>query len=115
MINQNELNRLNFHIQKKLHTEMLERMIITGYGVRKVSPWVSEALTDLVQRPNFIELIQISNSMGYFNKKITVICNDATNKLMDKAVIDVRSKFPAMEGVKSRILRTAIIQRLLRE
>ena len=33
---------------------------------------------------------------------------------LDNAIIEIRRHFPSIEGVQSKILRTAIVQRLLR-
>ena len=34
---------------------------------------------------------------------------------IDRAIIEVRRQYPAMEGVKSNLIRASIMQRLIRE
>jgi hypothetical protein len=52
--------------------------------------------------------------MKGFEKLESVVITKNLKKYVDDAVIEIRKKYPAMEGVQSGIVRTAIVQRLLR-
>mgnify|MGYP006382042185 FL=1 len=49
-----------------------------------------------------------------FNQIETAVIDYSLKLRIDKAIVQVRKEFPSMEGVKSRIFRTAIMQRILR-
>ncbi len=113
-IKQNK-TRVSIILPEALFKEMNEKIEASGYGAHKVSFWVTEALDKLIATPGFPELVQIGDSMSQLKKTIFLTLKDDAYARLNNAVIDVRSQFPAIDGVKSRILRTAIIQRLLRE
>ncbi len=102
-------------IPEALRKEMGDSMKRSGYGLRAVTLWITEALALLLKNPNYPELVKIGDSMSNFEKTIFVTLEPELYERLNKAVIDVRTEFPAMEGVKSRLFRTAIIQRLLRK
>ena len=45
---------------------------------------------------------------------ISIRLPDVLMTKMDKAIIEVRRHYPAMEGVKSNLIRASIMQRLIR-
>jgi hypothetical protein len=58
--------------------------------------------------------VQYSEEMHGFEKVETVVITVDLKKQLDEAVLTLRRQHPAAEGVQSSIIRTAILQRLLR-
>ncbi len=103
-----------FKILGTLNQKLDERIIADGYGMRGKSRWIREAIEKLFTYPDFPELISISDDMENANHSISVRFPRKLLLEIEKAVILVRKEYPELEGIKSRIVRTAIIQRLIR-
>jgi len=101
-------------VPNKLKNELREYVIKDGYGLRGKSKWVSEAIENLVGLKDFLELISYSDEMRGFDQIETIVIEYSLKVRIDKAIIQIRKEFPTIEGVKSKIIRTAILQRLLR-
>lgn len=106
--------RVSIVIPEALRKEMSDSMARSGYGLHSISLWVSEALELLLENPRYPDLVKIGDSMSHFKKTLFIALEPDLYEQLNKAVIHVRTEFPVMDGVKSRLLRTAIIQRLLR-
>ena len=102
-------------LQKLLHFKMQQRVISDGYGMRGKSKWIVEAIESFLQLSDFPTLTDIADDMDHLSEVISIrLTDDLMNKL-DQAIIEVRRHFPAMEGVKSNLIRASIMQRLIRE
>ena len=100
-------------LPSKLKTDIDRRVISDGYGFRGKSKWVSEAIDDFLNLENFIEYVEmgdVSNLDGRMSFSIDYPLENSINE----AIIKVRRIYPHLEGVKSKILRTALVQRLVR-
>jgi hypothetical protein len=97
-----------------LQKECREQIIKDGYDLRGKSRWIAEGIVELLKMRNYPELVNLSNEMKGFGKMESIVISRELKKVMDAAVVDVRKEYPAMEGVQSGIVRTAIIQRLIR-
>ena len=106
--------KITFAITESLKKDLLKSVISDGYGLRGKSKWISEAVIDLIKIKDFEDLIAYNDGMHGFNKMETAIVDPAIEKIVEESVVVVRKKHPALEGVKSRIMRTAIIQRIVR-
>lgn len=106
--------KIAFAVPESFQLEMRERIVRDGYGLRGKSKWVSEAIDYLLDTNNFPELVNLSDEMSGCNKVDVIAISPQQNQRIDQAIIDVRKEYPALEGVKSRIVRTAVLQRLLR-
>lgn len=106
--------KLSFVVPESLQQELRENMVREGYGLRGKSRWVSEAIVDLLAMPQFIDYVSYNDELKGFEKVETVVIDKSIKKSLDLAVVDIRKCHPTIEGVQSRIIRTAIIQRLLR-
>ena len=83
---------------------------------------VFELLRDLKLDRNGInqQLNQVRDDINGFNQRIkdqtalqlSLNVGNLKTKL-DESVVEIRRQYPTIEGVQSRILRTAIIQKLL--
>ena len=88
-------------------------MVKDGYDLRGKSRWVSEAISRLLEITIFPEFVKMNDEMHGFGKFESVVVGRDLKKQLDDAIIHIRKQYPAMEGVQSRIVRTAIVQRLL--
>lgn len=94
--------------------EMLNALIAEGYGLRGKSRWISEAIKQLLNRQNYPELVDIGDGLAGLVDVEAIYLTPELKKSLDQALIVVRTVYPTMEGVQSCIIRTSIIQRLLR-
>lgn len=106
--------KISFAVPKDLKHELCERVIKDGYGLRGKSRWISEAITSLLGNKKFLELVSYSDEMSGFNQMETAVIEYPLKLKLDEAVVRLRKEYPTLEGVKSRILRTAVLQRILR-
>lgn len=97
-----------------LKKEIREYVIKDGYGLRGKSLWISEAIQNLLSLSDYPELVSYNNEMHGFDALETVVIDYKTKLAIENAVLKVRTEYPTLEGVKSRILRTSIMQRILR-
>lgn len=109
-----EKSKITFVVPKSFQQDLREQVIKDGYGLRGKSKWVSEAVLSLLEVKNFPELVSYSDELCGFQKAETVVIDYELKQKLQDAVKQVRHKHPLLEGVKSRVLRTAILQRLLR-
>ena len=107
-------SKITFAVPNNLKSELLERVIKDGYGLRGKSKWISEAVERLIAYKDFLELMSYSDQMHGFDQLETAVIEYSFKIKIDKAIIQVRKEFPTLEGVKSRIMRTALLQRILR-
>jgi hypothetical protein len=101
-------------LQNRLHYKMQQRVISDGYGMRGKSRWVIEAIENFLQLPDYPTLVDIADDMDQLSDILSIRLSEELTVKLDQAVIQVRRDFPAMEGVKSNLIRASIIQRLLR-
>jgi hypothetical protein len=106
--------KITFVLPDALQKEFRERVIKDGYDMRGKSRWISEGIELLLGMQNYPELVNLSNVMKGFEKLESVVISKDLKKFVDTAILTIRKEYPGMEGVQSHILRTAIVQRLLR-
>jgi len=102
-------------LQKLLHFKMQQRVISDGYGMRGKSKWIVEAIESFLQLSDFPILTDIADDMDHLSEVISIRLTDDLMLKLDQAIIEVRRQYPAMEGVKSNLIRASIMQRLIRE
>lgn len=102
-------------LQKKLHHKMQQRIISDGYGMRGKSRWLIEAIENLLSMPDYPMLVDIADGMDHLSEMVSIRLPETLAHKIDNAIIEVRRHFPAMEGVKSNLIRASIIQRLIRQ
>lgn len=102
-------------LQKLLHYKMQQRIISDGYGMRGKSKWIIEAIERFLQLPDYPSLVDIADDMDHLSEVVSIRLPEDLMTKIDQAVIKVRRNYPAMEGVKSNVVRASIMQRLLRE
>lgn len=107
-------NKLTFVLPEALQKELKERIIKDNYGLRGKSRWVAEAIKCLLDMENYPELVNLNDELKKLTKIESIIVTDSIKNKINLTTVVIRKKFPILEGVQSRIIRTAIIQRLLR-
>lgn len=94
--------------------EMLQTIINQGYGMRGKSAWVTEAISQLLAIVNYHELVDIGDELIALSGMESIYLPIDLKRSLDDARLVIRSYYPSMEGVQSCIIRTSIIQRLIR-
>lgn len=105
--------RLSYFISDRILSEIKTDMNLRNYDLKSKSKWISEAIEAFFALNNFVELVMINDQMHGFEKLDAVSIDRELKFRLDFAVIEVRQQYPALEGVQSKIVRAAIIQRLL--
>lgn len=105
--------KISFVLPEGLQKDLKERIVLDGYGLKGKSQWVMEAVEQLFQLSNFIDLVKVNDVMQGFEKLESILIDRKLKVKLDDSVIRVRKKYPEVDGVQSRIMRTAILQRLL--
>lgn len=106
--------KITFVVPEKLQLDLRKQIIADGYGMRDKSRWISESIQSLLAMPNFSDFVQFSDEMHGFEKSETIVVTAELKRSLDLAMLTIRKKHPALEGVQSRIIRTSILQRLIR-
>lgn len=102
-------------LQKKLHRQLQQRIIEDGYGMRGKSKWIIEAVESLLKISDYPDLVDIAEDMDQLNEIVSIRIPEELMVKLERAIIQVRKKYPTSEGVKSNLIRASIMQRLLRE
>jgi len=101
-------------LPKEIHQRVMEQVISDRYGMRGKSKWVNEAMSNFFSLQNYAELVDLAEDMEEMTDVISIRIPEDIYKALEKAVIEVRKHYPGMEGVKSKIIRASLIQRLIR-
>jgi len=106
--------KITFVVPESLQKEMRQQIISDEYGLRGKSKWISESILRFLELKNYIDLVQISEEMKGFAKTETISVDKQIKDALERAILEVRKANPSSEGVQSSIIRTSIVQRLLR-
>lgn len=93
--------------------EIRERMLKEGYSLREKSKWISEAIEDFLTLKEYHTLVEMAELVDDLAKTETVYITADVEDKLDQAIIEVRKKYPTLEGVKSLIVRASIVRRLV--
>ncbi len=105
--------RISVILPKKVCQEVREHMLMKGYTLREKSKWYHEAIVEFLKIPDFPSYVEMAIYVDLLSTSETFYISEELEDMLEKALIDVRKKYPALEGVKSLIVRASIIQRLL--
>lgn len=101
-------------LQKKLHYKLQQRIIEDGYGMRGKSKWIIESVESLLELSDYPTLVDIAEDMDQLTDIVSIRFPEHVMKKVENAIVQVRRRYPTIEGVKSNLIRASIIQRLLR-
>lgn len=105
--------KISFVIPENLQKDLKTRIVLDGYHLKAKSQWVAEAVEQLLQTNNYVDLVKVNDVMHGFEKLESILVEKKLKLKLDDCIIEVRRKYPEINGVQSRIMRTAILQRLL--
>jgi hypothetical protein len=105
--------KISFVVPESLQRDLKERVVLDGYDLKSKSKWVVEAIERLLTMSSYVDLVKVNDAMQGFEKFESILVDRNLKKQLDESIITIRRKYPEIEGVQSRILRTAILQRLL--
>lgn len=106
--------RTTVRLPQGVRDEMLQRIVSDGYGFRGKSKWITEAIESLLSISDFQEYVAIADEMTSLTEAEVLIMPVTVKNKLDQAILVVRKQYPILEGVQSCIIRSSIIQRLLR-
>ncbi len=101
-------------VQKDLHFKMQKRIISDGYGMRGKSKWILEAIESFLRIPGYLDFVDIADEAAQLEEVISLRIPENVKEKLESAFMEVRHNFPAMEGVKSKLVRASIMQRIFR-
>lgn len=106
--------RIGFTVPRQLKDEMMAQIVKDKYGHLEKSKWIAEAIEKLLKIPDFEDLAIYGGDMSALEIREHVRLPHHIKVNLDNAVISVRKKHPRLDSNQSCVVRTAIIQRLLR-
>ena len=106
-----------FKLPNRIEQKMNEKLVLAGYGLRGKSKWIIDALTLFMSQPvEFcIDAIEIAEELGELNKSISFRPTEELESKLNDWVIKIRKEKPMIEGLKSKFIRAAICQGILRD
>lgn len=104
----------SFKLPTVMHHKLLEQVIKDGYGMRGKSRWVTEAIQDFLKLDDFPDMVAIAEDMEQLSEMVSLRLPEDLLNRMDEAIVTVRRAYPAIEGVKSNLIRASILQRIIR-
>ena len=108
------IKTVSLKIPKGLHEKLMLQVINDGYGMRGKSKWVKEAVEELFAINFYPELVDVADDMGDLTTTLSIRLPTELYNKIDDAIVEVRGLYPKLEGVKSKIVRASILQRLLK-
>lgn len=109
-----EKTKITFVVPETLQKEMRQRLVSDGYSLKDKSKWVSESITNFLAMESYKELVKLGDEMRGFEKTESIVIDKELKKVLDDAVLHIREKYPLLEGLQSRIIRTSVIQKLIK-
>lgn len=106
----------SFKIPASLEIEMNKKLVSEGYGLRGKSKWICDSICKFLtfsDKEFILDCVELSEELENLDKSISFRPTLVVDQLLDDWVIQVRMKMPVIEGLKSKIIRTAIIHNLL--
>jgi len=105
--------KVTFVLPEALQHDVKQQLVKEGYSLKDKSRWISEAIESLFSIENYHHLVKLNDQMRGFEKPESVVIEESLKQRINEAILTIRRQYPELEGVQSRIMRTAIVQRLL--
>lgn len=105
--------RISVVLPKNAVKEIRENMLTEGYSLREKSKWLSEAIQDFLALNDYHDLVEMAELVDDLENTDAFYITPELEEKLEDAIIDVRKKHPAIEGVKSLIVRASIVRRLV--
>lgn len=106
----------SFKVPEVLELDILQKVIADGYGLRGKSRWICDSILSFLSLEDeefILDAIEYADELRDLNKSISFRLTEEVEIYLSDWVIKARQKMPSLEGVKSKIIRAAIMQSLL--
>jgi hypothetical protein len=106
----------SFKIPKVLELEMQKKIISSGYGLRGKSKWICAMIVSFLNFPDdefIFDSIDYIEELDNLDKSMSFRPTEEVDKLLREWLIKARTYNPTIEGVKSKIIRAAIMNALI--
>lgn len=97
-----------------LQAKLLATVIADGYGMRGKTQWVVESIQSFLSIPEYWDMVSIADEIQQHDAVLTFRLQESLAQRLEQSVKTVREQYPLLEGVKSRIVRSSILQRFIR-
>lgn len=114
MESKRKTKKITVRFPKRLKAEMQASLIKSGYGLHGKSRWLKEAIESFLSRPDYIDYVDHGldiNQPELTEVEAFYLDTDTINLLKD-AFMKIRVNDPLFEGVKSALIRAAVIGKL---
>ena len=110
------IHRVTFKLQGKIKGDMSDAIKNEGYGKRGKAKWISEAIENLVDNVDFLELMAVGldEPSDLLADADGIFLNEEVRRKLDNALVRLRREYPQYNINQSAVVRTAIFQRLIR-
>ena len=112
-----EYKTKSFKIPSSLEIQIHKRIVEDGYGLRGKSKWMCDTLIAFLTYPDeefILDAIGYAEELKNLDKSVSFRPTIEVENLLDSWVIKARIYNPSIEGVKSKIIRAAIMNALIR-
>ena len=106
--------RTPVRLPKRLKEELDSAVINEGYGFKGRSLWVEDAIDKLLNIETFYDLVILDEDLDTVSVPDGFSFTIHTRNKLDDALVLVRQHHPRMNAMLSAIIRTAIMQKLIR-
>lgn len=108
----------SFRMPIALESKMQKKITESGYGIRGKSKWLCREIEGflLTEREGFvIDAVRFFEDITSHNKSICFRPTTIIQDLLSAWLVRVRRASPEMEGVKSKIIRAAVMNSIFDE
>lgn len=106
----------SFKIPHSLEIEMNKKLVADGYGLREKSKWICDVLCHFLtwrDKEFILECVELSDELEKLDKTISFRPTEQSAVLLNEWIIRMRLRVPTLEGLRGKIIRTAIIHAIL--
>lgn len=112
---QQNKKRISLRIPKSMHADIISTVLKTGKSTRDFSAWVSEAIINLSNDPNYHEIVieELLDRGDNISRPISL--SPAASKKLTEMKENIMKKYNFSSDINSKIIRTAVTQQLIKE
>jgi hypothetical protein len=106
-------HRIAVRIPKGMVNDIQDTMNKQGLSYRFRSKWISFAIVWLERIPQFWDSVAEEWIEAGGNELVSIVLNEVTRSALDREMEIVRERFPGIDDIQSKVVRTAIMQLLI--
>ena len=107
------LKSTSLKLPKNLNFQIEQHVINKGFGLRGKSKWIRIAIEEFFNIPDYPTLVDLADTMEDLDKVVNIRLPDDLMNKIENAVIEIRQTYPLMEGVRSKLIRASILQKII--